>query len=270
MGPEHRPYLQFRRQTQGSQQQLAPDAAGHNQLSRCDVLTVLKGHTPAISIETGHGAVFDQLMTGVAGGVDPVGDNLVAAHGPRGGFKQTGEVGLRFQWETAGDLAGIESLVGDVLVVHNAAGTRDGSLDRFLIPAFAVKQQAVGLTQLFSCVDLFLAPEPVGLLRQSTKHRVGVHLPEHACFAETAGLGMGQCVCFQQHDVRDATTCKGGSAAEAGHAAAHDHDRCLAGGGVGHAHSLSPKLRPMGSWLGVAATSSRASPADRPWSRWLR
>ena len=209
-------------------------------------------------------------MTGVAGGVDPMGDHLVAAHCPCGGFKQTCEVGLGFQWETACDLAGIQSLIGNALVVHDPACSGDGSFDCFLIPTFAVKQQAMGLPQRLAGMDFLIPPKSVRLLCKPAQHRVRVHLPEHSRFAVAAGLGVGQSLSFQQHHVGDATTGQRGCAAEAGHASPHNHDRCLAGQGIAHAHSLSPKLSPMGSWLGVAATSSRAAPTESPWSRWLR
>ena len=91
----------------------------------------------------------------------------------------------------------------------------------------------MGLPQWLAGVVFFLAPEAVGFLGQTAEHRVGVHLPEHPGFAVAAGLGVGQGLGFQQHHIADAAACQRCSAAEAGHAAAHDDDRRLGRKGIG-------------------------------------
>ena len=75
---------------------------------------------------------------------------------------------------------------------------------------------------------------------------------------------MGQGLGFQEHHIVDAAARQGGGAAEARHAATDDDDGRLGRQGRGLGHGVSPKLRPMGSVDGVAATSSRAAPTDRP------
>ena len=221
-------------QAKRGQQQLAPDPTGHHQLSGGDAFAALQGDATAIGIEARHGAVLDQLMAGLAGGVDPVGHDPVAAHSAGGGLEQSGEARLRFQRETGRDLVGIEGLIGDALIVHDPSGPRDRPLDRLFIPAFAVEEQAVGLPQLLTGVVFFLAPEAVGLLGETAEHWVGIHLPEHPGFAIAAGFGVGQGLSLQQHHIVHAPAGQGCRAAQAGHAAANDHDGCPAGqGGVG-------------------------------------
>ena len=128
----------------------------------------------------------------------------------------------------------------------------------------------MGFPQLFTGMGLLLPPEAIGLLGEPAEHWVGIHLPEHPGFAVAAGLGMGQGFGLQQHHIGDAFAGQAGCAAEAGHAATNDDNRRAAGQGREGGHVFSPKLRPMGSVEGVAATSSRAAVTESPWSSWLR
>ena len=263
MSPEHGPYLEFRCETQWSEHQLTPDAAGHDQLFGGNVISTFQGHASTVGIEVGHRAVLNQLMSRVAGRADPVSNHFVAAHCTSGRLKQSREIALGFQGKTGCDLIGTEGFVGDALFVHDPAGPWNRTFDCFFVPAFAVKEQSMGLAQLFSCVDLFLTPEPVRFLRQPAEHGIGIHLPEHSGFAKTAGFGVCQGLCLKQHHVGDAATGQGRGTAETSHATANNH-HCSFGRKRHRAHAASPKLSPIGSVSRSAVTSTSAAPTERP------
>ena len=122
----------------------------------------------------------------------------------------------------------------------------------------------MGFPELLTGVGFLLPPQTVGLLGQATEHRVGIHLPEHPGFAKAAGFGVGQGLGFQQHHITDAAARQGSGAAEASHATSDDDDGRLVRQRGGLVHAASPKLRPMGSVAGAAATSFKAAPTDRP------
>ena len=100
MSPEHGPDLELRSETQRCQHQLTPDAAGHDQLTGGNVVAALKCDATTVGIQVRHRAMFDQLMSGLTGCTDPVGQHFVAAHRSSGGLKQPAEIALRFQRKT--------------------------------------------------------------------------------------------------------------------------------------------------------------------------
>ena len=91
--------------------------------------------------------MLNQLVSSGARCPRPVGNHPITANGPGRGLKQTAEISPGLERKALRNLLRGQGFIGNALVIHHPASTRDRALDRLLIPAFAVEKQAMGLAQ---------------------------------------------------------------------------------------------------------------------------
>ena len=91
--------------------------------------------------------MLNQLVSSCARCARPVSNHAITADSPGRGLKQTAEISPGLEREALRNLLRAQGFIGNALVIHHPASTRNGAFDGLLIPAFAVEEQAMGLAQ---------------------------------------------------------------------------------------------------------------------------